>query len=261
MSGMVRRGIGVIGVRGLRPGSGSHVVSAGLAALALLVSGCSSSGSPGGKPTPSASSAAGSPSASASVPASPSAVPAGPVVDWAAIPASVDLGGGWSVGACGGTGPFMCVRKDGRNVGVVELSTFPVESFTIPGFRDAVAKGDTTAALSLLANDLYGSVRKDRAGICGKGYSLETLPPKATTVSGGPGIHYGFTGRADGKVVESQESYSTLRDGRVVIQSALAFATEGCMVGEAGQLTPEQLTAFAPLFGQMAASSKIPPPK
>ncbi|HEY8201095.1 MAG TPA: hypothetical protein VII47_07055 [Actinomycetota bacterium] len=229
-----------------------------LVVLVLLVPACSSSEPAGGKPSPSPS-----PSPSAAPSPSPSALaaPVGPVVDWGAIPPSVDLGGGWSVGDCGGTGPFLCVRRAGRNVGVVELSTFPVDSFTIPAFRDAVAKRDTTGALSALANDLYSSVRKDRATICGAGYSLDALPPKAATVSGGPGIRYGFTGRNAGKVVESQESYSTLRDGRVVIQSASAFALDGCMVAEAGELTPQQLAEFSPLFERLAASSKLPPPR
>lgn len=182
----------------------------------------------------------------------------GPVVDWGAVPASVDFGGGWSVGSCGGTGPFLCVRKGGKNVGVVELAKFPVDSITLPGFREAVARGDTPAALGLLANDLYSSVRKDRATVCGRGYSLDAMPPKTTTVSGGTGIRYGFTGRHGGKVVESQESYSTLRDGMVVLQSSLAFAPEGCMVGEAGEFTPEQLALFAPIFERLAASSKLP---
>jgi hypothetical protein len=177
------------------------------------------------------------------------------------MPQNADLGNGWSVGACGGTGPFMCVRQGGRNVGVIELSTFPVESFTIPAFREAIGRGDTTAALTALANDLYRSVRQDRGTICGKGYTLDALPPKAATVSGGPGLHYGFTGRNDGAVVESQESYSTLRDGRVVIQSASAFATTGCMVAEAGELTPDQLTEFAPFFERLVAATKLPPPQ
>jgi hypothetical protein len=238
-------------VRGAAPGA--------LVSVVLLASACSSSPSAGGKPSPSVSPSS-SPSASPSPSPSPSApaAPAGPVVDWAAIPASVDLGGGWSVGACGGTGPFLCVRKAGKNVGVVELSKFPVGSFTIPGFREAVARGDTTGALSLLANDLYGSVRNDRATICGRGYSLDAVPPKAATVSGGPGIRYGFTGRNKGRIVESQESYSTLREGMVVIQSASGFAPDGCMVAEAGELTPDQLSEFAPLLERLAASSKLP---
>src|SRR5205823_4872619 len=82
----------------------------------------------------------------------------------------------------------------GRNVGVVELSTFPVDSFTIPAFREAFARGDTVGALSALANDLYGSVRKDRATICGAGYSLDARAPTAATVAGGPGIRYGLVG-------------------------------------------------------------------
>jgi hypothetical protein len=238
---------------GGRLGGRSAVTRAAILMLALLASACSSSGPSGGKASPSPS-----PSASPSPSPSPPAAPVGPVVDWGAIPPSVDLGGSWSVGACGGTGPFLCVRKDGRNVGVVELSMFPVESFTIPAFKDAVARGDTTGALTALANDLYASVRKDRATICGAGYSLDALPPKPATVSGGAGIRYGFTGRNAGKVVESQESYSTLRNGKVVIQSASAFAPEGCMVAEAGELTPQQLTEFSPRLERLAASSKLP---
>ena len=146
-------------------------------------------------------------------------------------------------------------------MGVVELSTFPVDSFTIPAFREAFARGDTVGALSALANDLYGSVRKDRATICGAGYSLDARAPTAATVAGGPGIRYGFVGRNRGQVVESQESYSTVRDGRVLILSASAFAPNGCMVAEAGELTPEQLAEFSPLFERLAAASKLPAPK
>ena len=39
---------------------------------------------------------------------------------------------------------------------------------------------------------------------------------------------------------------------------ASGFAPDGCMVAEAGELTPDQLSEFAPLLERLAASSKLP---
>jgi hypothetical protein len=188
-----------------------------------------------------------------------------PVVDWGAIAASVDLGDGWSAGSCGGGAPFVCIRKGGTPVGLVELARYPVDSITLPGFREAAARGDTVKALSVVVADLYESVRKDRAAVCGPGYSLETLPPEKATVSGGPGIRYGFTGKErTGKkgtvIAERQITYSTLRGGMLVVQSAVGYPADGCMPGEGGQFTPERLAEFAPVLERLVASSRLPKP-
>ena len=46
---------------------------------------------------------------------------------------------------------FSCrhPRRDGDDVGYVELTSFPLNSFTLPGIQEAVARGDPQAALRI----------------------------------------------------------------------------------------------------------------
>jgi hypothetical protein len=62
-------------------------------------------------------------------------------------------------------------------------------------------------------------------------------------------------------VAERQLTYSTLRDGMLVVQSAVGYPPEGCMPGEGGQFTPEQLSEFAPVLERLVASSRLPKPR
>jgi hypothetical protein len=121
---------------------------------------------------------------------------------------------------------FSCrhPRRDGDDVGYIELTGFPLNSFTLPGFQEAVARGDPQAALRIAAQDYYATFREDRAATCGTGYVVETITPTEVTVSGGSGLHYGFTGAFGGTVAERNLGYSTVRNGRLYVPSAPSVA-------------------------------------
>lgn len=215
--------------------------------LVLLLAACSSGTS--GDPRPAATAPA-----SSSPPLSPVAVP---VVDWGAIPSSVDLGSGWSAGSCGGDAPYLCIRRDGRVVGTVELFGVPVATYDLPGFEEALGRSDHLGALRILVADYYTVVKQDRLAGFGAGYAVETEEPEKVDVSGGDGLRYGFTGTAGGAVDEQSRSYVTIRDGEVWTQAAGAVSPSSMADGEI-QFTAEQLAELAPLLDRVVARTVLP---
>ena len=135
-----------------------------------------------------------------------------------------DLGGGWTVQACEGGGPFMCVERDGRQVGTLETIIYDISSFDT---LDPDADAETN--LRAFADDFHASISADRAAGCGADYVFESLGPDDFVVGGTNGVFYGFVGAlADGAPSELNQQYATIVGDRVVSITAIAYDEGGC---------------------------------
>jgi hypothetical protein len=194
-------------------------------------------------------------------PAPTATVPGGapvPTIAWDDLPGAAGLGDGWQARRCEGDAPLLCIRRGGTDMGSVELAGFPVDSFTLPGFREANARGDDLAALRAAVEDYYATFRQDRAATCGTAYLVRTLPPEEAVVAGGPGLRYGFEGVSGGTVVERHLSWSALRSGRLWVQTAAAVAEGACISREGAEWQPERLSEFAPVLARVVAATRLP---
>lgn len=169
----------------------------------------------------------------------------------------VDLGDGWTVQSCEGDAPLLCVSRNGSPAGIIELAVFPVSSFAIGGFQDAVAEGDDRKALGFLATDFVRTFRADRSEACGVDYEIEPTPTEDATVLGQPGIRYGYRAERNGALVEIQANHGTIVEGDVVLVNAPAYAAgpEGCVPPE-GEFSPEGLDDFLPRLRALVATAE-----
>jgi hypothetical protein len=179
----------------------------------------------------------------------------GPSVSFTDVAApAVDLGGGWSAKHCEGEAPIICVSRDGEAAGLVELATFPVDSFDLPGFQDAVADGDVEEALTILAADFVSVFEVDRTDACGTDYELEGTTPEPATVLGRAGMRYGYVGTDGGRLVERQVNHGTIIGDEVVLVNASAYAPDGCVPPE-GEFDPDTLDDFTPRLRALVAAA------
>lgn len=167
---------------------------------------------------------------------------------------SVDLGDGWSAKHCEGDAPVICVFRNGEAAGLVELATFPVDSFDLPGFQDAVADDDVEEALTILAADFVSVFEVDRTDACGTDYELEGTTPEPATVLGRAGMRYGYVGTDGGRLVERQVNHGTIIGDEVVLVNASAYAPDGCVPPE-GEFDPDTLEEFTPRLRALVAAA------
>lgn len=167
---------------------------------------------------------------------------------------AVDLGGGWTAKHCEGDAPIICISRDGEPVGLVELATFPVDSFDLPGFQEAVADDDVEEALTILAADFVSVFEVDRTDACGTDYELEGTTPEPATVLGREGMRYGYTGTDGGRLVERQANHGTIVGDEVVLVNASAYSPDGCVPPE-GEFDPETLDEFTPRLRALVAAA------
>lgn len=167
---------------------------------------------------------------------------------------AVDLGDGWTAKHCEGDAPLICIARDGEAVGAIELATFPVDSFELPGFQDAVADGDVEEAITILAADFVSVFEVDRTDACGTDYELESTTPEPATVLGRAGVRYGYVGTDGGRVVERQVNHGTIIGDEVVLANAPGYAADGCVPPE-GEFDPETLDEFTPRLRALVAAA------
>lgn len=218
---------------------------------ALLVGACTATTAPE-DPTPTVS-PSDSPSSSQPPSEEPSDAPSF-VVDWSPDAAPVDLGDGWTVRDCEGDAPLLCVDRDGELVGTLALSSFePTEDLAA-----ADTPEELTDALRAFAESLEDGVVQDRAAGCGADYVVEHEPVAVVTMSGQPGVRYGFRGIEDGAVTEFVLSYATVVDGQLWIVVAEAATDDGCMASEFDLFTPDDLATFLPRLDAVVAGTVLP---
>ena len=218
---------------------------------ALFVGACSPATAPA-DPSPTVA-PSDSPTPSQSPSEQPSDAPTY-VVDWGPDAAPVDLGDGWTVRDCEGDAPLLCVDRDGELVGTLALSSFePTEDLAA-----ADTPEELTDALRAFAESLEDGVVQDRAAGCGADYVVEHEPVAVVTMSGQPGVRYGFRGIQDEAVTEFVLSYATVADGRLWIVVAEAATDDGCMASEFDLFTPDDLATFLPRLDAVVAGTVLP---
>lgn len=201
---------------------------AAAAAVVVAIAACgdtSSTAAP--QPTEPASTPIPSVTAIPTVTAGPAPEPSSPVVgsvDWSDPNAVADLGDGWTIAACDGGAPLLCVGHDGATVGTIEALRFPIASFDVydPG-------ADDLDNLRRIAADFTGALAADRSAGCPPGYVVEPLGPVAVTVAGRQGLHYGYVGtNVDGSPSERNLQYATIDGDDLVLLAAIAYDAGGC---------------------------------
>lgn len=147
-----------------------------------------------------------------------------PIVDWIDSRKVVELEDGWTIQACEGDAPILCVFKDGSAVGGVEALAYPVR--TLDWF-DPEASPDSN--LATLAEEFARVVGADRAEGCGTAYDFEPFVTEPFVLANTHGISFGFIGTmADGAPSEMHLQYATLVEDRIVAIAASAYDEGGC---------------------------------
>jgi hypothetical protein len=176
--------------------------------------------------------------------------PAG-VVDWDGRVVSLQLPG-WSVEFCEGEGPFLCVERDGEPVGSVELLRTAVQQHAT--LADVLGRGGSERdALEAAAAEFMAVLSADRrTGLAGA-YQLSYEPATAATVMGKQGLRVVVEGRVGDRIIERIVHYYAIQRDT----SYLLAATGNERSGPLGEFSMDDLKAFEPLFGEIAAASRV----
>jgi hypothetical protein len=186
------------------------------------------------------------PSQSPTSQATASPVPAVPI-DWSARPDEpVSLAGGFSVQGCPGDAPFLCISREGDEVGLVEYLNFPAS----PG----------TTVDGLIEDD-YRTFTEDREGTCPTEFEVKTDEPAGAEVGGSEGRRSGYSVvDGDGRTVERYVKYWAVEGGAVHLVSAEAQEEGTCSPGDGAEFSDAVLADFEPSFAAVAAGSRFPAP-
>ncbi len=191
----------------------------------------------------------------AAEPTSPA--PSKPVgtVDWADPTSVVRFDDGWSVRACEGDAPLLCVEKDGAVVGVVEAAAYELASFP-----DLDPTAGVDANLRAVAAGFVDTFRADRAAGCGADYRVEPVEPASFRLGGAEGLAFGFAGtRADGQPSEMSLQYATIANGRIVSIAAVAYDEGGCPGrDDLSSFDSATLAEFRPMLETVLTSIPLP---
>lgn len=147
-----------------------------------------------------------------------------PSVDWNDPSQRITFPVEWSIQACEGDAPFLCVEKDGQQAGTVEAAAYPLASFS--GLPQ-----DTTddATLRAFAQEFFDAIGADRAEGCGPDYRFDPIEPRPFGLGGTPGIVFGFSGTMpDGSPSELNLQYAAIVDDDIVSIVAAAYDDGGC---------------------------------
>lgn len=169
------------------------------------------------------------------------------VADWEGG-TRVELPNGWAVEGCEGDAPLLCVVDGERQVGFLELGSYPLP--TDPDRDDADHLASAMA-------DFVDGMRADRATGC-PDLEFETVPAIEATIGGEPGLRGGFRLVDDtGREVERHLLYWTVVDDRHVTVTVPAYAEDGCLAAM-GEFTPEDLGLVALYLDDLVARTPLP---
>ncbi|GAC1364771.1 MAG: hypothetical protein NVSMB32_07650 [Actinomycetota bacterium] len=191
--------------------------------LGAIPSGLSSSGGPtvGSSGAPPANPAQSpGPSPSSNPPPHPSPSASGTVVDWAAISRTPFLlEGPWTGVHCVGDAALLCIRRNGIDAGLVELSVHPDRH--PPGSQPV-------PYLSRIVADFQKGIAADRRAGCPKGSSFSARPVQQVAINQGVGLKsdYAIT-NASGLVIERGITYFALGRSTITNLTAEALVREG----------------------------------
>ena len=230
---------------------------------ALLITACSGTiespvAEPGQPTEPSVSTSPTTTSAptETSVSTPPTSTPTA-MVDWLDPGTQITFeDAGFVVSACPGDAVQLCVENDGRTIGAVEATTYPIASFG--GLDPAAAPADN---LSVFAETFLTSFETDRAEGCGVDYGFDPVPAEPFELGGSPGIAFGFEGTMpDGSASELNLQYATVVEDQFVSITAIAYDDEGCPGRDSlSGFRSAELDAFRPYLEELLRASQLPP--
>jgi hypothetical protein len=187
------------------------------------------------------------------------AAPAGGVanasIDWRARTVSLDAPG-WTVAFCEGEGPFLCVSRDGRHVGSVELLAWPVEDYAAIASVLSAGRGEG-AALEAAAADLLAVLIADRKIGVDPAYEVVGDEPATVPVAGKDGLRSGFRGVRDGRTLERVVQYRVIDADTLYLLSATGMFVADGGAAPLGEFRLDDLEAFAPVLDRLAAGSRF----
>lgn len=177
------------------------------------------------------------------------------IVDWEDPTKVVEVGGGWTIAACHGDAPILCVSKDGVAQGGVEAT-----SYDIGALPHVDPEADSDAQLRSLAEGFTEAIGSDRSEGCGPDYRFEPIGPEAFVLGNTPGLAFGFQGTmSDGRPSELNLQYATIVGDRIVAITAIAYDEDGCPGrDDLGGFTSEMLAEFRPHLEEVLPESPLP---
>jgi hypothetical protein len=172
----------------------------------------------------------------------------------------VSLGDGWTIEPCESGPPLFCARHDGEEgaQAVIELLSVPTSNY--PAVKRALDAGSPAAeALAAQATEYHDTFMADRPAGCGAGYRVDPIGPDEAAVAGQPGVMYGFDGHQDGRHVERNVHFATIRNNTLHIVVATAIDDGTCMDdGTLAEFTTAELIELQPQITRMIAASTLP---
>jgi hypothetical protein len=172
------------------------------------------------------------------------------VVDWERRVVSLEAPG-WTLAFCEGEGPFLCVERDGRHAGSVELLRTAVADHSI--LTGTLRQGGSEVeALARAAADLVAIVDADRKGSHGADYRLLSEQAPAT-VMGTSGLRLVMEERLGDRVIGRIVQYYVIQRDTSYLFSATGMEGGGML----GEFSSDELAAFGPLFAEVAAASRV----
>lgn len=198
---------------------GVRVVIVGTAAALMVVTACAGTTAPPSETT-------APPGTTEPTTAEPDPIPGSntPVLYWGDPTRTTELDGGWSVSACPGEAPLLCVQSNGSNVGHLEAMAYPIESF--PHLDPAA---DTDTNLMRLAQRFFEDLAGDRRSGCGSDYRFDPMGPDPIVLGNTPGIVFGFIGTmADDSPSEYNLQYATIVNQTIISIVVAAYDDGGC---------------------------------
>lgn len=164
---------------------------------------------------------------------------------------TVGPGGGWTLGACEGDAPDICVFRDGELVGNLELAEYPIDEPS--GAPLEIAEGRAESFLEFFADD--------RAKGCAD-FEFVADPIEEVAVGGVPGVKTGFRLVAqDGTVVERVINHFVVHDGVLFLVNTDAYVTDGgCLDPSetALEFEPDVLAEFEEHVDRIIADTLLP---
>lgn len=175
------------------------------------------------------------------------------MIDWDARTVSFPSPG-WTIAFCEGDGPFLCVSRGDEHVGSVELLRTPIDRHAV--ISEALGRGDSEIeALRAAASDFVAALSADRRIGLGEAYQVRADPPTAVTVMGRQGVQLVVQSGFADKISERVVHYYVIQGDSLYLFAATGM-TGG---GRLGEFAIDELLAFEPVFGELAAASRVSP--
>lgn len=178
-----------------------------------------------------------------------------PLIDWSDPTVVAELDGGWTVAACEGGAPLLCVERDGTVVGSVELISFPASSFTDVDPSRPVAEN-----MAVIGSGFVQAMTEDRVAGCGPDYVLSPLELSSFSLGSLEGASFGYEGRwSDGRPSELNLQYGTVVGDSVVLIVAAAYDEGGCPGrDDTSGFDSATLANFRPHLERLLTGNEIP---